>query len=226
MFPLKNPLLIRLGQYNSVIDLATEEGSNIYAGSWRGPPVQESEYDERNQTRALQALVSGAQVTTANPSNSPAPTQSDSDGKDSNQKSLVGPIVGAVVGGLVLLSAVALWFFCVRRRRQQRKHDSFIIDSPIGMTVPVTPGTVTPMILPPVTTAPSMPSSGPFVGLSEHKRLQSRTISEWDSNASSIAGPETGRPIPTEELVRLLQERIQDAPTDGVEPPAYDGSRR
>jgi len=48
-------------QYNTIFTAATILNSNIYAGSWIGPPVEQ--YDETNQTLALFALVNAAQVT-------------------------------------------------------------------------------------------------------------------------------------------------------------------
>ncbi|KAF7362721.1 Glycoside hydrolase family 76 protein [Mycena venus] len=43
-------------QFNAVLDLATTSGSNIYAGSWNGPPS--STFSPGNQTNAIQVLIS------------------------------------------------------------------------------------------------------------------------------------------------------------------------
>ncbi|KAJ7832726.1 hypothetical protein B0H13DRAFT_2370794 [Mycena leptocephala] len=42
-------------QFNAVLDLATKDGTNIYGGSWRGPPS--TDFSARNQTNALSALI-------------------------------------------------------------------------------------------------------------------------------------------------------------------------
>ncbi|KAE9394976.1 hypothetical protein BT96DRAFT_997986 [Gymnopus androsaceus JB14] len=55
-------------QYNTLVTVSTVSNSNIYAGSWIGPPV--AQYDPTNQTLALFALVNAAQVSVNSQTNS------------------------------------------------------------------------------------------------------------------------------------------------------------
>ncbi|KAF9072017.1 hypothetical protein BDP27DRAFT_1321298 [Rhodocollybia butyracea] len=98
-------------QYNTITSAATTPGSNVYANSWIGPPAP---FDLTNQTQAVFALVNGAQVNLSSGNNGTASNgtsgsgngnNSDNSGNpnssnsDAQHKSLIGPIVGAVVSG-------------------------------------------------------------------------------------------------------------------------------
>ncbi|KAE9405329.1 hypothetical protein BT96DRAFT_972656 [Gymnopus androsaceus JB14] len=108
-------------QYNSIVTAATNPNSNIYAGSWTGPPV--TEYDPTNQTFAISGLVNGAQVSSS--TNSSSTNTGGSSAKDSTTAHTndAGPIAGGIVGGLALLAGIALVIFYAtrHRRRIQRK---------------------------------------------------------------------------------------------------------
>lgn len=112
-------------QYNTVVTAATDSNSNIYSGSWIGPPS--AQYDPGNQTLALYALVNAAQVTlrTNSETNSTTSGTSPSTGEtntNNNHKANTGPIVGGVIGGIVLLAAIALLLWYTTRRRRQRQY--------------------------------------------------------------------------------------------------------
>ncbi|KAK7051922.1 glycoside hydrolase family 76 protein, partial [Favolaschia claudopus] len=114
-------------QYNAVVDLATTHGSNLYSSSWNGPPS--TSFSPGNQSNAIQVLINSiglnnhttvAQTnhttvietsTSASMSSTgivAAPTSSVSAFHKSSQ---VGPIVGSVVGGLILLLGILAGIF-------------------------------------------------------------------------------------------------------------------
>ncbi|KAJ7859919.1 hypothetical protein B0H13DRAFT_1901225 [Mycena leptocephala] len=106
-------------QFNALLDLATEDASNIYGSSWLGPPS--STFSGGAQTTALSALIAAIHVeeqeAPSTPSPSPLPSQV-SASESSRTHSNVALIAGAVVGSIVVVVMVGfvLWF-CQRRRR-------------------------------------------------------------------------------------------------------------
>ncbi|KAJ7493806.1 hypothetical protein FB451DRAFT_1491225 [Mycena latifolia] len=94
-------------QFNAVIDLATN-GSNIYEGTWTGPPSGKP--SGGNQTNALQALLSTINLynqTSDPPIASASPSATPSTVPKRSTK--IAPIIGGIVGGLVLLIGVTGW---------------------------------------------------------------------------------------------------------------------
>ncbi|KAE9399587.1 hypothetical protein BT96DRAFT_939270 [Gymnopus androsaceus JB14] len=85
---------------------ATNPNSNIYAGSWTGPPV--AEYEPTNQTMAIFALVNSAQVTNETSSNSAKTEGSNANDSTTAHTSDAGLIAGGIVGGLAVLAEIAL----------------------------------------------------------------------------------------------------------------------
>ncbi|KAK7053592.1 glycoside hydrolase family 76 protein [Favolaschia claudopus] len=107
-------------QYNAVVDLATTHGSNLYSGSWNGPPS--TSFSPGNQSNAIQVLINSidlnnhttetsASAGVSGTGSAAAPTSSVS---ASHKSSQVGPIVGGVVGGI----------FIWRRRRRRNSPPS------------------------------------------------------------------------------------------------------
>ncbi|KAJ7886894.1 hypothetical protein B0H14DRAFT_3431100 [Mycena olivaceomarginata] len=76
-------------QFNAVIDLATSSGTNIYGGSWTGPPG--ADFSAKNQTTALAALISalGVATTLSSPPSQHPPK--------------LAAIVGGTLGGLAIV---------------------------------------------------------------------------------------------------------------------------
>ncbi|KAJ6556209.1 hypothetical protein B0H19DRAFT_1262306 [Mycena capillaripes] len=102
-------------QFNAVVDLATTAGSNIYALNWHGPPS--SILKLQNQTTAIEVLVNAINLNQPSPSSPPVV----------HKTSKIGPIVGGLVGGLVLLvlflvGALLLW------RRRSRNGKGYSVD--------------------------------------------------------------------------------------------------
>ncbi|KAJ7897509.1 hypothetical protein B0H13DRAFT_1884617 [Mycena leptocephala] len=90
-------------QFNAVTDLATPSGTNIYAGSWTGPPS--TDFLGYNQTAALAALLSAISL----------PMTAAAYPPPSRRAAILG---GGVGGGVAVLTAMAvLGFFRLRRQR-------------------------------------------------------------------------------------------------------------
>ncbi|KAJ8074471.1 hypothetical protein PM082_015372 [Marasmius tenuissimus] len=109
-------------QYNALLDSATA-GSNIYGGSWIGPPG--TQLDPSNQTSALTVLISA--ITLENTTSSAPPPVESSDtppnpDSTSSTRSNIGGIVGGAVGGTLFLVGlgVGIWWLLSRRRHRQQ----------------------------------------------------------------------------------------------------------
>ncbi|KAJ6458195.1 hypothetical protein C8R45DRAFT_1183631 [Mycena sanguinolenta] len=114
-------------QFNAVVELATANGSNIYSGSWSGPPS--SSFSCSNQTNAIQVLIgainldnSTAQTTTSNGfgANASSPASSPSSSSRPSpptprEAAKIGPIIGGILGGLVILLATVVVVLYRRR---------------------------------------------------------------------------------------------------------------
>ncbi|KAJ7938283.1 hypothetical protein B0H13DRAFT_2261217 [Mycena leptocephala] len=154
-------------QFNAVIDLARINGSNIYGGSWNGPPS--SIFAPGDQSNAIQVLINAIDIadpvsptTASSSSTSSSPTSSSlPDAVASPRKaSKVGPIVGGILGGLVLLIALLVVGILWQRRRRRRATTE---DSYLGVQVA---SSATPPLSPPTTLfdlpAPSANRSSKF----------------------------------------------------------------
>ncbi|KAK7023262.1 glycosyl hydrolase family 76-domain-containing protein [Favolaschia claudopus] len=100
-------------QYNAVVDLATTQGSNLYSSSWNGPPS--TSFSPGNQSNAIQVLINSiglnnhtAVIQTNHTTVSETSTSAMS---ASHKSSQIGPIVGSVVGGLILLLGILAGIF-------------------------------------------------------------------------------------------------------------------
>lgn len=105
---------------NSLREQATSGTSNIYAGSWTGPPA--GTLDVLNQVVAVSPLVESVTLQDQNPPSPDDPPAGESPGEDDPQDDSsfpIGAVVGGVVGGLAVIAV--LLFFLYRRRRQRRR---------------------------------------------------------------------------------------------------------
>ncbi|KAJ7135243.1 hypothetical protein C8R43DRAFT_956081 [Mycena crocata] len=93
-FAVQNTKLIRRTQFNAVTDFATSGGTNVYAGSWKGPPS--AAFSANNQTIALAALISAIGLDEDDPSSLSFSNRT------SAQK--IGAIIGGILSGVALLS--------------------------------------------------------------------------------------------------------------------------
>ncbi|KAJ7573690.1 hypothetical protein C8J56DRAFT_1065825 [Mycena floridula] len=204
-------------QYNAVIDQATA-GNNIYGASWVGPPG--TTYSADAQSVSISVLLGG--ISLKNDTMTPDTTNSET---DSSRPNLAGPIAGGVVGGLALITLAALFFFIRRRKRLSPGRERI----PEPFVMPESSSTTT-------STNPRyrekqrhrwMPSSA-SAGHSGFAATESQVGDTRPMNpGTSVALPEV-RELPTEELVRLLNERLQNRPEwDAQEaPPEYHNSGR
>ncbi|KAJ7132697.1 hypothetical protein C8R46DRAFT_1140582 [Mycena filopes] len=213
-------------QFNAIVDLATVNGSDIYSSSWLGPPT--SVFNPGSQTTALSALVGAIDLLDPSGTSSPAPVVSAPPPEPSNNASHVGAIVGGLLAGVAVGAGVlALWI--LRRRRLSGKTSS--PEDPEVTEVRTTPSTLDPFVSRPTHhassyKAPTVPPR-PEIRRSIHKArmrmgIDPRTDSV-DIRESSV-GSETALPssVPTEELVRMLNERLQGREWDeGEAPPNY-----
>ncbi|KAF7368573.1 Glycoside hydrolase family 76 protein [Mycena venus] len=118
-------------QFNAVVDLATVNGTNIYSGSWTGPPSPD--FSGNNQTMALAALISAISVdgnsvvSAAPPTASPPPCGEfivvgrGRSGSPQRKSEHLTPIVGGALGGIVaVLLLFALWYLRKRGSRSRK----------------------------------------------------------------------------------------------------------
>ncbi|KAJ7500040.1 hypothetical protein FB451DRAFT_1549486 [Mycena latifolia] len=193
-------------QFNAVIDLATN-GSNIYEGTWTGPPSGKP--SGANQTNALQALISTinlynqtsvAPVASASPSltASPSPTPSMVPKKSTK----IAPIIGGIVGGLVLFIGITGWAILrghLRPRTTSRQ-------SLFSLTPTATP-TIHPFDIQRTNSHPPLVRA---------EKLGRGSLSSSPSEGSPTGGSgetlvtPTSAELPTGELVRLLYQRMHN----------------
>ncbi|KAK0468894.1 hypothetical protein IW261DRAFT_1676897 [Armillaria novae-zelandiae] len=212
-------------QYNAVIEKATSAGSNMYAIPWTGPP--RTSFLSYNQTIALTVLLSAVQLvddqpsvkSSNNPTSSRPPTVTVTTSPSPPKKNVTGAIVGGVMGVLVIFVVTI-----VRRRRGN--HSPPVVDecSPRLHTpftaVPV-PGEVSPEndinqaknTRYPVDVNRGQSSASPVTVEPDVIRMDVQTGSATPEGATASplypSYAERRDAISTEELLRLLHERLQ-----------------
>ncbi|KAJ7577873.1 hypothetical protein C8J56DRAFT_969946 [Mycena floridula] len=218
-------------QYNAVIDLAGTGNNNVYGNIWTGPaPVT---YSPGPQNTAIAVLLSGVSIpakqTTTSTSAihmttattlSPSPKQS--------AKSPAGAIAGGIVGGLALVALLALWgIFLWRRKRLNQSTSDSVLPTPMiicPVLVQRSATTIIPSSSPTLTyhytehtesSLPSSPSTAPLKPGRQFNMPQSPPVAQTSQTH-----------LPTEELIRLLNERLQGGQHHNVDemPPEYSSS--
>ncbi|KAJ7190663.1 hypothetical protein GGX14DRAFT_603883 [Mycena pura] len=216
-------------QFNAVTDLATANGTNIYGNSWVGPP--NTTFDPFHQINALEALVSAISLRNDSdastvPAPSPTPTESGiapSPPQHSPQHSsdLKSIIIGAVLGVVALTGVAATSIWVVGRRRRRSKSESMRVSrvNPFGIwynfrhrgkrsggALGEAPG-------------PRVAKNAPVVPVPRRAHVQPVAA---PSAQNSAPMPQPPINLPTEELVRILNERLQGQNWDEEEaPPDY-----
>ncbi|KAJ7275842.1 hypothetical protein C8J57DRAFT_1590036 [Mycena rebaudengoi] len=212
-------------QFNAVLDLSTTPGTNRYSGSWTGPPL--ATFSALNQTMALGPILSAIQLhndsslAPSNPEGSPSPRENPPPSPSS--KPPIGIIIGGAVGGVALLAgAFAVMWIMRRRRRRVREIEAPPLPSPILSSG----GRISPF-----TESRAFASSSNLSTLPLHEKLSriAPMRSQRTGNAGehtegatlpSSAGPATHSvDLPTAELVRLLNDRLQHQKWNEHEPP-------
>ncbi|KAJ7201221.1 hypothetical protein C8J57DRAFT_1660506 [Mycena rebaudengoi] len=197
-------------QFNAILDLSTTRGTNLYSGSWSGPPS--TEFSGWAQTTALRVLLSA--ISLQNES-LPLPTISGSDilpsasnsllpPSPSGKSSVTGKIVAGTLGGLALIVTLVLSFWTFRRRQLRRASST-----------------------PPMTSEHEVIS--PFTEMSTVPKADSRRV-EKDAprTVERDASPDTQSDDPMPRLMPLVEElRPRPSPerphSDAPEepPPSY-----
>ncbi|PBK60892.1 hypothetical protein ARMSODRAFT_1090065 [Armillaria solidipes] len=214
-------------QYNAVIKQATS-GSNIYGIPWT--KLSSNTFNSDSQTVAMSALLSSMQLvdgSSDNPTSSAIPSPSPSTSPLPIKKTRTGAMVGGVVGGVAVLAVIIAGVFLLRRRHHRRNNNPLVVDerSPWILTPFMTTsnpvssevsGQHAKMNQAKYAVVTSRESSSSSSGL-EQNAMGSRMDVRIGSTASpgavaSLPNPlhTEGRDVmPTEELLRLLNERLQ-----------------
>ncbi|KAJ7812334.1 hypothetical protein B0H13DRAFT_2471204, partial [Mycena leptocephala] len=218
-------------QFNAVIDLATSNGNNVYAGVWTGPPS--ALFSQSNQTNAISALLGGIALNDPDPtSTAPGPFPSGSgsaSGSPQGQQgrsTRIAVIVGAICGSVALVAiGIAVWFILRHRARAMRpasspraEPTSAIHPFPTSIYSPTRPFRAD--IKSAAAMSPGSSRTSPTSESSAHHRA-----TDGDGPVQSPAGDVTANPLT--ELVRMLAERLsQGVPArrwdeEEVPPPEY-----
>ncbi|KAJ7061813.1 hypothetical protein C8F01DRAFT_1286910 [Mycena amicta] len=236
-------------QFNAVVDLATVNGSNVYALSWMGPPS--SEFSGINQTSALSALVSAISIVNQT---SPVPTPSSANPLASSSGEPIGGIpptkaksqvlIGAAIGGATVGIIVILLMLWILHRRYQRSRayrpETISFSWPSSDSWPGTSDTGNTHLSATTRKAVSVPRNNTA---STQSRKNGHTVPVAAANAASgsslqqnavaahstrsattgdTRGHRHSPGLSTEQLVQLLNERLQDQNWDAGEvPPQY-----
>ncbi len=188
----------------------------MYTIPWTGPP--RTSFSSYNQTVALTALLSAIQLVDdqsslkSNPTPSHIPTATMTTSPLPRKKNTTGAIVGGVVGGLAILAVTIVCALLYRRRRRQGNHSPLVVDEHS-----------------PQRFAPFMVASVPVVAVetgATRMNVQTEPTTPQGAAARSLYLLHTERrdEIPTEELLRLLRERLHPSRWDDLDdelPPEY-----
>ncbi|KAK7044487.1 glycoside hydrolase family 76 protein [Favolaschia claudopus] len=226
-------------QFNAVVDLATANGTNIYANSWPGPPS--SLFYPTNQSNAIAALL-GA-ITISDPPNSsttsmPLPSPSQSPGLTPPQQSKSSKktvaIIVSVLAVIALMACVLLIWFIRRRRRLRRNSTSS--SSPGSSVNPFgawrnirRPGKHARDALgvgsgepPSVTEAVRGPVSKRAAARGPPRPPRPAVVATNSTSEGSSSAASPPSDLPTDELVRILNDRLRGRNWDEDEaPPDY-----
>uniref|UniRef100_A0A0W0F701 Glycoside hydrolase family 76 protein n=1 Tax=Moniliophthora roreri TaxID=221103 RepID=A0A0W0F701_MONRR len=223
-------------QYNAVLDLATSNGSNVYAPDWNGPAA--STFDAFGQTSAGVALIAGislgiepSSTTTTSLPPTTSTNEVNNDGspppRSMNAGIIAGAVVGAVVGAAIL---AALVFFLLRQHRRRHERISFTDSEFIATPFNPDPTSFTPT---PFNATGGKPLPVP---LSKNHQAAAASINTGTASSSSFATSPSGTTtqsrtqrggrmvdgMTTAELVQVLNSRLQPEHwTEDETPPQY-----
>ncbi|KAJ6522465.1 hypothetical protein B0H19DRAFT_1386642 [Mycena capillaripes] len=235
-------------QFNAVTDLATSNGTNLYAGSWSGPPS--ATFSALNQTYALAALISALDVeddyaasttsssTTSTESRPTAvkslpPTESSQPPDHSaaparrGESSHLAAILGGVLSGVVAVGLLLAALWRLRKRdlstnKNSSRHsiNPFTAQMPFP-GVPATPWRIVEKL------GVQQNRSLPIADGDQPATTVPASSHNSSSNNSDPADVVRGDPrrhaaIPTDPLVTVLNAWLQTRQWDGREaPPEY-----
>ncbi|KAJ7827744.1 hypothetical protein B0H13DRAFT_1917494 [Mycena leptocephala] len=213
------PLISQL-QFNAVTNLATANDTNIYSGSWTGPPS--AIFSGTNQNLGLSALISAIGLETvfpSSPSTSPTPTPSLHNPEP--HKTRTAAILGGALGGFALVALVLAMFWVLHQRPVHQKSVDLV--QPFRLSAHNSPI--------PKALVETFPGGLPTVSqyTEKHRRQSSPAPSTYPGSRSITVPTDNTTPstsnvrdLPTEELVQLLNQRLQNRQWDETEtPPGY-----
>ncbi|KAK7466238.1 hypothetical protein VKT23_004966 [Stygiomarasmius scandens] len=231
-------------QYNAVLFNAAINGTNSYGDGWTKPQLKSS---SSGQISALSILVNAMALdqekSPPSPSNTSETSPSQSSSADNVKKTNVGAIVGGVIGSLGLIALTLLFLLCFRswRRHHSRslRHPSAIFIPPPTFSNSTQHTDQNDLESSNDTSSPVTTSQNPSSYFSVSEKRSRRTglpnlpngetprTPEPQANVDQHNAPSEmeARRVPTDELVRILAQRLQQAETQhGDSPPAYNAN--
>ncbi|THV06342.1 hypothetical protein K435DRAFT_834279 [Dendrothele bispora CBS 962.96] len=226
-------------QYNAVLGNAAISGSNSYGDSWTEPQRTGS---DAGRISALTILVNAMALNrtdaTTNTEPPPSTNNNDSDPSPPSKKNNTGIIVGSITGSLGFILGVVATFIYIRKRHRNDQKRS--LQNP---TIPTSQYSYYDDSTR-ADTDTSYQGDRSSTNFGYHatetrwnlRRNEKRSLRESSSaqqvpppNPSSVpdqhpvpqGGTQGTRAVSTEQLVRMLAERIQGEIQDGDLPPAY-----
>ncbi|KAF7349839.1 Glycoside hydrolase family 76 protein [Mycena venus] len=233
-------------QFNAVTDLATSNGTNVYAGSWSGPPS--ATFSAVNQTYALAALISALDVENDSAVSATAPTTSTKSSTSvvglpptessqppghstapapQKESSHLAAIIGGVLGGVVAVGLLLAALWRLRKRDSPTaKNSSRRPVNPFTAQVPSSGIPATPWRLEKLREQQNRPLPIEGDGQPAIAASASSLINSSSNNAESAddVRADIVRPaaVPTDPLVTVLNAWLQTRQWDGREaPPEY-----
>ncbi|KAF7332885.1 Glycoside hydrolase family 76 protein [Mycena venus] len=197
-------------QFNAVTGLATFSGTDIYGQSWIGPP--DASFSGTHQVFALGALISAIGLEnefppSSTPSSSLSPSSTTPSSSLSPSQSPIplpigksthtAAIAGGSVGGIIFLALILATLWLLRRQRS-----------------PAHNGSLTPSAVPEPFLVSHTATSHPREKYSDRRNPQPPSTTSMPANMASV--------LPTEQLVQILNQRLQNRRWDeGDVPPDY-----
>ncbi|KAI3605444.1 glycoside hydrolase family 76 protein [Moniliophthora roreri] len=194
-------------------DSALSSYLQSYIANQVGPPS--TQYSAGNQIRAARVLVAGIGIpSAAAETTSPPPPPSSSPSSPSSRKSPpVGGIVGGVLGGVLLIALVGASIYIIRRRRQLSRSGESI--APFHESLSDQGQTRTNSTVEATVTWRTEKSRSSRNELSR----ESRSI---PSQSISVPSQSSRNEMTTEELVQMLNQRLQpERWNESESPPSY-----
>ncbi|KAF7368264.1 Glycoside hydrolase family 76 protein [Mycena venus] len=211
-------------QFNAVVDLATFNETNVYAGDWTGPPS--AQFLQSNQTSAISALLGGIFIDDSLPSFTVPDAAASPYGKQRGTRA--GVIAGSVVGSIVVLAITgSAILFTLRRRARIHPPTS---PGPQISSSPVQPFPISIPQAAMLLRSQSIAKTGAISPIENPSQSPGgdNTLDVAVEPSNGVPG-ETLTPLQITELVRMLSERLSRMPAQEwhqteLPPPEYGAS--
>ncbi|KAJ6529794.1 hypothetical protein B0H19DRAFT_1193253 [Mycena capillaripes] len=235
-------------QFNAILDLSTSGGTDIYGGTWVGPPS--ASFSGGSQTLALSGLLagislhndtdattsssaSGASSVSATASQSPSSTLAASGG---SHHAPIGAIVGGILGALIFLVGCIVLFLFLRRRRansdpyaDEKSYAPSTYSEP--PTMATTGSTVRPFFAPsPPSSSGASPSPPPttagFAGLGARPMTPQDFTDGKRARYLGVSSPTSESSASGPSFATLPLGGVEFAPTQDMAPPGLEPQDR